>query len=100
MGTVLTGPKAKAIVVFGSNNHSGCTCIFGYSAPLVGIKLIGLKNLCFFIAMPPFFTAKRIGAKMEEKVKFIFMPGKLIGRRLRQLRMHGHLYCEQAKNNA
>jgi hypothetical protein len=100
MGTVFTGPKAKAIVVFGSNNHSGCTCIFGYAAPLVSIKLIGLKNLRFFIAMPPLLAGKRIGAKMEEKVKFIFVPGKLIGRGLRPLRMHGHLYCEQAKNNA
>lgn len=64
-------------MVLGGNNDTRRAGLFGYSAPLSGIKISGIKNIFRLISMSPFFIRECIGAKMGKEVEFLFMPLEL-----------------------
>lgn len=67
--------------MLGGDDDAGHSGIFKCFAPLIGVEILGVKHFGVFAAITPFFCGERIGAKVDERVNLVLVPGELAGAR-------------------
>ena len=83
VGGELARPQAEAVVMLCCNDHSLHPRLFEGLDPLIAVQLGWVKRFGLFLAVAPFLAGERVGAKMDERIRFHLVPLQMtrVGRR-------------------